>query len=81
MWNNVERKLPVVEDDDEVGEIPYFVAYYPEDPSNRFDDDLMTNDDLFIGIGYYYGNNHWKNNSCRTLFVKYWMEIEELPND
>lgn len=82
MWNNVERKLPVVEDDDEIGEIPYFVACYPEDPTNRFEDDYsMTNDDLFIGIGYYYGNNHWKNNNWEKIFVKYWKEIEELPND
>ena len=80
MWNNVERKLPVI-DDDEIGEIPYFVACYPEDPNNRFDDYLMTNGDLFIGIGYYYGDNHWKNNNWEKLFVKYWMEVEELPND
>jgi hypothetical protein len=41
----------------------------------------MTNDDLWFGVGYYYGNNHWKNNGWEKIFVKYWQKIEELPND
>lgn len=71
-WNDINNKLPL---DDE--EIIYVVAYWPTD---YFDEEESpTKEDLLLGFGYYYGNNHWKNDNWEKIIVKYWMEISEIP--
>lgn len=82
-WHNAfKNDLPNIKDVDEIGEIGYFGAFYPEDPNNICDDDEPYKDeDLEIDIVFYYGNNHWKNAQWEKVFVKYWMEIPDFPEE
>ena len=73
VWKDAKKELPIIDDENEEGEIPYIGIY-----CNADDYDEENEDFPFMDIVYFYGRG-WKNNRWEKIIVKYWMEIPQPP--
>lgn len=72
-WIDAKEQLPIIDDEHEEGEIPYLGIYCNPDDYDEEDEDFP-----FMDIVYFYGKG-WKNSRWEKIYVRYWLEIPEVP--